>query len=282
MLDRVFLIVGLALMLVGAILAAVSEVNVESTTRTIPITVYEFKRLLPGTYTDKIVIESGSLNGLITEESPEHSSSTMIREPPEYCNGTERVLDFGLEGAVENRHGTLYLEILAYRRDGSVMVVANYTIPIEKLEPAGPTITTTSQGIVMVVPTATAYTFTASGEGILTPSLYGIAYSEDLMEMNAPPMRVELPVDVVRISVNLRSDIAKELHYGLSVLDICNYTYTLEEPHIKPYGRIEYLKIPYIYGVDLNSLKLSLVFVILGNMLALIGIYLRMGSLTGK
>ena len=278
MLDKALLAAGLTLMLIGASIAVVSDIGVKTASKAIPMITYEFKRLPPGTYTDQIVIESGSLHGTITQENPEHRSFTVIKEPPEYCDGVKRVLDFKLEGVVENKHGMLYLEILAYRLDGSTVVIANYSVSIERLEAVSPLTSTTSQGIVVVIPTNTIYTFTASGEGEVSPSFIGALRDENFIEVKLPLTRIEIPTDTVGVSVDVKSDIVKEISYSLNVLDICNYTYTLEEPHIKPYSRIEYLDLPYTYGIDLGPLRLSIALTVVGNALALMGVYLRLGK----
>jgi len=277
LIDRVLLAAGLILLVAGGVLALVSHLRIETTTYTVSIPYYDFERKMPGNYTETTVIDLGTASGTVILGGGPHTRTETVDSRPEYCEKGTRKLVLTIEGTVENTTGNLYLSITAHRANGETITIADYSYTLHELS-ARPTTQTTTSGVAIIIPTNTVYTFTPSGEGLLQAELIGLPGSEGYIRIEIPQRVIEIPDDVDSVTLSMSSDLQGEVHYSLSVIDVCNITYTLEEAHLEPQPKFYYIDLPSPRGVDAGYLNISIAMIAVGNVLALLGLYLRLSK----
>ena len=255
-LEDLLLAAGVLLILAGALLVATWSPEPRLVTGAQPVHIPRLEIRGPGVLELNTTRYPASYEGYgETGEGPVVASLYL---PPPYreCGDVERYLEYHVGGVLGGGGAPLTVAVEALLANGSRVTVQEYTLEVPRLPGTGPY--------------ATATPLLLDGKTIGTAQLSDGGVEVRLVD------EVPVPLEAKAVNLTVETSIPGNVTVNVRVKDVCHNTYVMDKPYLAPAG-YETVWIRYPTGVELDTTGLStgIALIAVGNMLALLGVYLR-------
>ncbi len=255
---RMLLFLGVALIVLGGVVAASWEPRVDFTLASEPISIPKLEVREPGVVEFNSTSYPASVRVWGDPSREPVEASLHLTPPKDDCDRLVRFIEYSVAGTVANGEATLTIRLDAVYPNGTRGVVREYAFNIPRL----------GGGYATATPL------------LASPGIEGSAIlaDEDRMrielwgEDRIPP---EAEAAVLRVELPLQGNIT----VGMRLKDVCTRAYNVDTPFLAPAGsEIAWVKYPVDARVDTGPPKIGVALMALGNALALLGIYQQLAS----